>query len=146
MARPSTYSPEIAAEICSRIADGKSLRAICTSEDMPAKSSVFKWLKEEDGFSDQYKAACHERAEFHAEETLEIADNSGGDYVETENGPKFVAENVQRARLRVETRKWFASKLAPKVYGDKIALGGDGEGSGNITVTWASGPIPSAFE
>jgi hypothetical protein len=34
-------------------------------------------------------------------------------------------ENLQRSRLRVDTRKWLLSKALPKIYGDKLALGGD---------------------
>ena len=30
------------------------------------------------------------------------------------------AEHVQRSRLRIDTRKWMAGKLAPKKYGEKI--------------------------
>ena len=33
---------------------------------------------------------------------------------------------MQRARLRVDTRKWILSKMLPKVYGDKFQVGGDG--------------------
>jgi len=35
-------------------------------------------------------------------------------------------EHIQRARLRVDTRKWILSKMLPKVYGDKFQVGGDG--------------------
>lgn len=31
---------------------------------------------------------------------------------------------IQRSKLRVDTRKWLASKMAPKKYGDKVAIGG----------------------
>lgn len=39
-------------------------------------------------------------------------------------------------RIMVDTRKWLASKLKPKRYGDKLALGGD-EDASPIQVTWA---------
>src|SRR5262249_54063811 len=29
-------------------------------------------------------------------------------------------ENIQRSRLRVDTMKWMASKLAPRKYGDRV--------------------------
>ena len=31
-------------------------------------------------------------------------------------------EHIGRSRLRIDTRKWAASKLAPKKYGDKLDL------------------------
>ena len=41
-------------------------------------------------------------------------------------------------RIRVDTRKWLLSKLAPKKYGDKLGLT-DGEGKPlniNVTLPW----------
>lgn len=32
---------------------------------------------------------------------------------------------VERSRLQIDARKWLASKLAPKKYGDKLELAGD---------------------
>ena len=57
-----------------------------------------------------------------AEETVEIADDSGLDVVMTEDGPRADGEVVQRAKLRVDTRKWLLSKLAPKRYGDRLQV------------------------
>lgn len=128
--RPSDYTIDIAAEILNRIADGRSVRSICTDEDMPAKSTVFKWLMLHKEFADQYARACDQRAEAIFEETLEIADDSARDYMDTENGPVFNQEHVQRARLRVDTRKWFVSKLAPKKYGEHKQV----EHSGSVTL------------
>jgi hypothetical protein len=43
-----------------------------------------------------------------------VADGKGG-FVERVNH-----ENINRSRLRVDTRKWMADRLAPKKYGDRI--------------------------
>ena len=52
---------------------------------------------------------------------IEIADDTGGDYVTTSDGKKIVDhENIQRSRLRVDARKWAAARLAPKKYGDRV--------------------------
>lgn len=39
----------------------------------------------------------------------------------------FDSTAVARNRLRMDARKWVASKLKPKKYGDKLALAGDDE-------------------
>lgn len=44
--RPSDYLPEVAADICSLLADGESLRKVCECRGMPSKTSVFRWLAE----------------------------------------------------------------------------------------------------
>lgn len=126
MARPSDYSPEIAAQICRRIADGQSLRQIDADEAMPGKTTIMRWLGERDKseFRDQYAQAREAQADKLVDEILEIADDSSLDKktVETDHGEVEVVdhENIQRSRLRVDARKWAASKLAPKKYGDRV--------------------------
>ena len=53
--------------------------------------------------------AREERADLLAKEILEIADAPCKDAVE-----------VAHARNRLDTRKWLASKLAPRKYGDRV--------------------------
>lgn len=99
------FSQEIADTICREIAEGRSLRAICAADGMPDKASVFRWLDAHETFRDQYARAREQQAEHYAEELIEIVDS--------ENDPA-------RARVRMDARKWAASKLAPKKYGDKV--------------------------
>ena len=61
--RPSTFTQKIADEICERIADGESLRSICGDDGFPTKSTVFKWLNDFPGFSDQYARAREAQAD-----------------------------------------------------------------------------------
>ena len=124
--RPSIYNPELAAQICEHIAQGKSLRTIAEMEGMPHQATIMAWL---DGshpdFSEQYARAREAQADKLAEETLLIADESSQDtYVDADGNVKTNTEAIQRSKLRVDTRKWLASKMAPKKYGDKMAIGG----------------------
>ncbi|MRT15312.1 hypothetical protein GJV07_24145 [Enterobacteriaceae bacterium RIT711] len=69
----------------------------------------------------QYARAREVQAEILAEEIIEIADDSSGDVIVDEDGHEQTNhERVARSRLRVDARKWYASKLAPKRYGDRI--------------------------
>ena len=45
-------------------------------------------------------------------------------YVDSDGNVKTDTEAIQRSKLRVDTRKWLASKKAPRKYGDKVAIGG----------------------
>ncbi len=129
--RPSKYTPELAATICERIADGEPLRSVCRDATMPDKSTVLRWLGNDENaeFRDQYAHAREMQADGLFEEALEIADDVSSDWTEYKDGKKvFDHERVQRSRLRVDTRKWAAGKLAPKVYGDKLQHTGDGGG------------------
>jgi hypothetical protein len=121
MGRPSGYTQAIADRICNRLAEGESLRKICLSDDMPATSSVCKWLTEHPDFAEQYTRAREAQADKMAEEILQIADDGMNDTYVDADGKVLVDQDViARSRLRVDARKWLASKMAPKKYGDKV--------------------------
>lgn len=136
--RPSKYTEKLAGEICELIASGMSLREICrTRDDIPAMSTVFKWLSENSKFSEQYTRAREVMAETMADEILEIADDGTNDWVERadKNGEVRVvadADHISRSRLRVDSRKWLLSKMMPKKYGDKVSTEVSGPDGGAV--------------
>lgn len=138
--RPSTYTPEVAATICARLEAGESLRAICASDDMPARTTVRGWVIQDiEGFADRYASARDAGLEEMAEDLLEIADDAAQDVAMTEKGPVVDHEHIARSRLRVDTRKWLLSKRLPKAYGDKSAVEVSGPGGGPVQLTWGDG-------
>jgi len=126
MAGVSTYTQKIGDAICNRLAEGESLRSICKDEDQPSMATVFKWLNDFPAFSEQYARAREEQAEALADEITSIADEVGTRSLVNEEGEEvlvaFDATAVARNRLRIDARKWVASKLKPKKYGDKMML------------------------
>lgn len=110
--RPTTYTEDLANEICRRIMEGESLRSIVETEGMPNRSTVHLWLATKSQFSDQYARAREDQADTLADELIELADN---------------ATDVNKARLQIDTRKWAASKLKPKKYGDKLDMTTNGK-------------------
>ena len=109
MGRQSTFTPELAKEICARLSAGESLRSICNAEHMPHESTVRLWVTENiEGFATQYARARETQADSLAEEILDIADN--------ESLP------ADSRRIRVDVRKWFAGKVRPKKYGDSTQI------------------------
>jgi hypothetical protein len=113
MGRPSSYTEEVAQAICERIANGESLRAICSDEGMPDKSVVNRWLHQIDGFHAQYARARERQADHYADEVVEIADDKDND--------------PNSRRVMIDARKWVAGKLRPKVYGEKTTIAGDAD-------------------
>jgi hypothetical protein len=134
--RPSLYTPELAAIICDRLSSGESLRQVCRDESMPCTSTVLKWVREIEEFSQQYAKARDALVEHWAEEIIEIADDGSNDWVQSqdENNPGYRVngEHINRSRLRVDTRKWLLSKLAAKRYGDRISAEVSGPDGGPI--------------
>lgn len=106
--RPSKYSDEMAEKICEKIANGRSLRSICAEDGMPPIKTIYRWLEANEEFRHQYARARDKQADYFAEEIIEIADSA-----EAESAA------VSKAKLQIDARKWAASKIAPKKYGDK---------------------------
>lgn len=118
--RPKEPLPrELADAILERIASGESLRAVCRDRGMPSEATVRRWDREDlDGFAAQYARAKAERSAVHVEEIIEIADR-----------PCATAVEVQQAKNQIDARKWTASKLLPRTYGDRLEhTGPDGGG------------------
>lgn len=131
--RPSVYTQELADGICQTIASSsKSVRKVCSDLNIPY-GTVLAWLSEghpnyKEDFAKQYARAKEMQADFLAEEIIEISDDGSNDTYEDEDGVEKVNHDViQRSRLRVDARKWYAGKLRPKKYGDKMDITSDGE-------------------
>ena len=126
--RPSTYSDEIVAVICERLAGGESMRHICEADEMPSRATVLRWLRDHELFRREYAAARELQVDFYISELLEIADDGRNDWMEKLGRDGEITgvvshhEHLQRSRLRVDTRKWIAARMAPKKYGDTAYL------------------------
>jgi hypothetical protein len=82
---------------------------------MPAESTVRLWvIKDYEGFSAQYARAREEQAEHFAEDLIGIADD--------------MSIPSDQKRIMVDARKWTASKVLPKRYGERVEV----EHSGGI--------------
>lgn len=124
--RPAVFDRDIAEAILLRLADGESLRSICCDQEMPARTTVYSWIMEDtDGFADHYARARELQADSHADDIIDIADDGSNDWMERRREGGSVDqvvdhEHIQRSKLRVDARKWAASKLKPKRYGERI--------------------------
>lgn len=121
--RPTKYNQAIDDEICERLASGQSLNSICKDAHMPHRANVMRWLLATnnpvyDAFRDNYALAREIQYQCMADDIIDITDNGSNDYMdqmdEQTGGYKLNGENIQRSRLRVDTRKWFMSKVLPK--------------------------------
>lgn len=114
MGRHSTYDPEIANRICEGIANGHSLVSILKEdEELPTYTTIMKWLKDFPEFSDNYRRAREDQADHDADKIGDIAERVVKGLLEP-----------NAARVAIDAYKWAAGKRKPKVYGEKLALGG----------------------
>ena len=131
--RPTKYTIKLADEICERLSGGESLNAISKDDHMPHRVNIMRWLlntdnKGLDNFRTKYALARKIQYENMADDLLDISDNDvsqpllieGRPVLDETGNPVMVKDNVgvQHARLRVDTRKWFMSKVLLK-FSDK---------------------------
>lgn len=119
---PFEWREDIEREMLDRIALGESVMDICSPDraaHIPSERTFYKRLSEDEHFAQEYVRVREIQGHREADEIRKIAD-------------KATAENYNVARLRIDARKWRASKMAPKVYGDKLDLNHTGSFTVNL--------------
>lgn len=111
MGVPSTYTQEIADEICARLVEGESLRSVCRDNAMPSTTTVMRWVSEKEYFREQYAHAILLRADAKFEELDDVSEEA----VRAET-----AVEVQGLRLKADNIKWQLARMNAKKYGDKM--------------------------
>ncbi len=116
------YSDEIADEICKTISTSHyGLHKLCQLNDhWPRAQNIYEWMFAHPSFRDNYARAKANQVECLIDDALNSAsDGSKDTYIDDRGNERCDHEWVQRSRLKVDTIKWLASKLAPKLYGDR---------------------------
>lgn len=118
--RPTKYTQELADYICEQLSAGISMRTISEEEGMPDRRNIYRWLRLYPEFCLQYERAKHDSADALVEDMQAIADD--------------MSVEPAHKKIMVDTRKWAASKLKVKKYGDRIAQEHTGANGGPIQV------------
>jgi hypothetical protein len=118
------FSQEIFDKVCEQLSEGLSLRTVCSVPEMPSARAIYKWLRLKPELVQQYARAKEDSSDALIEDMLDIADDGSNDLMTIQKGnEEYEVENKEvtnRSKLRVDTRKWIASKLKPKKYGDVV--------------------------
>lgn len=131
--RPPKFKQEIADEICRRISTSRVGLNKLHEEDpktFPHRTTVLRWLAENETFRTQYAQAKADQMDYFGELIVDIAFDDSEDVMRKKElpvagGGKITVEEenrefVNRSKLKIDTLKWLMSKLAPKKYGDKL--------------------------
>ena len=119
------YTEKLGREICRAISSSsKGLEVLCKENShWPCADTIYNWLSERADFSEIYVRAKRQQVDVLISEILQIADDSSRDTITDEHGKeRYNGEWVGRSRLRIDTRKWLASKLVPRLYGDRVQV------------------------
>ena len=109
---PRLYSPHIVTSICNLLVKGYSTNKICKMKGMPSRVTLGKWLVKYPEFAVEYLKAKQIQTYFNVDDCREIADDCDD----------TSASAVAKAKLQVDVLKWEATKMLPKIYGDKASL------------------------
>lgn len=105
-----------------------SLVRVCSQPGMPNRTAFLDRVALDPDLQKRYADAMAARVDKYAEETIEIADDGSNDtYVDADGNVKVDTDVVARSKLRIAARQWYASKIAPKKYGDKVDLNHGGQ-------------------
>lgn len=128
LGRPDTQllTNEIAEEICMAMStSSEGLSSLCRrNPHWPTRKTIHEWRIKNKSFAEMYMTAKRAQIENFVDDIIDIADDSSRDSILTEKDgvikESFNAEYVNRSKIRIDSRKWIAARLAPKIYGDKI--------------------------
>ena len=110
--RPVEYSDEQIEAAIHAVSVGNTLKSACLASGISEGAARMRIIRD-DRLSELYARARESYADVMTEKLNDIA---------TEE------DDPQRARLKCDNVKWYASKVLPKKYGDKIQHTGDGGG------------------
>lgn len=131
MGRPSSYTPELAALVCARIAEAGSLTGAIAEDDkdeLPGERTIYRWLAEREDFRQTYAHARAIGDEPMADEMLRVA-----------RDPDMPSD---QKRILVDTMKWQLARRSAKKWGDKIQHA-DADGEKLAAPTFILQPVSS---
>ena len=102
-----SYSAKVVDLIWERLLDDVSLRQICQDPNMPARSTLFVWLRRHPEFAREYRFVKWFQCHCLADDMVDIADDQANN---------CNPENFRLAKRRIAALASRLSKLKPKKY------------------------------
>ena len=120
MGRPTSYNEELANFVCKMIATHscglKKLEKMYA--DFPSSATIYAWLYDFPEFSTRYFEARRAQAAVLADSMLDLPAEIQT-FEDKEGNERIDAGILGKAKLEYEIIKWHASKMAPRIFGDK---------------------------
>ncbi len=109
-------------EVCARLSMGETLVSICRDAHMPSAEWVQVEMEKRPEIATAVGRARARGFDAMAEETIDISEGKLPIKVVGEDGNEYDLNDVQRDKLRVDTRLKLLAKWDPKRYGDSFQL------------------------
>lgn len=138
----SEYCPEVADLIIERMIEGQSINTICKDKFMPGFCQFYKWMRENPELRDKYEEAKRIQVESLVMDAVDEASRPriGVQLTRKADGSVevYTSDNVNRSRVKVDTIKWYAAKVVPRIYG-QVDPNAD---TGNKMIIKVTGGLP----
>ena len=108
--------------IIERLQKGEALSKICKDKDMPAVTTIYSWMKDDDDTKKDVMDARQLGAWSLIDQMNEL--------LQTDVEP----QKVQWQREKLHHFRWLASKLLVGTFGDKVQA--DVKADTNLTISW----------
>jgi hypothetical protein len=109
---PVKYAPELALDICTLVAEGKTLVEIAKTDGMPSRKTIYKWLSVYPKFFAAYERARELSGQSLEDEALILAR-----MLAVQND--FTGTKVQAINYSMQQLRWSAAHRDPARYGTK---------------------------
>jgi hypothetical protein len=113
------YTPELAAKIFTRLANGEAIQRICADPDMPGVMTLWEWRTNNvDGFGVKFQEARKISADIEFDELKTIAD-----------AVRPTPGGAEKAKIQMRAREFRVARLNRMAYGPQtdVKLTGDQE-------------------
>ncbi len=111
------YNLDDAAKVCALLRSGFPIASLGEEQGLPDIETIYYWKRHHPDFDVAIKEARQYAAEAFANKAINIANNLDG----------ASKDEVQVAKLQIDTYKWVAEKMNPDLYGNKTKIAGDNE-------------------
>ena len=130
----SKYTKELAEQVLEQLrTHGSTLKAAKACGI--SRATVVAWTQTYPEFNEPYARAKAEGIDALVEDTIEISDAP----IAPMKSGIIDGALVQQARMRIDTRRWYAERLEARKYGVLQKLEHSGPNGGAIAVTIATG-------
>ena len=92
-----------------QIEQGKSMREVCRQDGMVDHTTVIRWMRDDAALATRYARARTAQADVLFDRMEEVEERVAAGEMES-----------HAARVVLDSMRWRAAKLAPKVYGERI--------------------------
>jgi hypothetical protein len=108
MGRQSQFTQDMADKIVERLSKGEPMTSVCRALKTVTPRTVRNWMDADEAFASAIARARLDGFDAIADQCLTISDD--------------VSTDVQRDKLRVDTRLKLLAKWDPKRYGDRLDM------------------------